>query len=75
LWDHIAQSSGELLVDGAARTQAAPHERNDEDCKMAGADLHLRSARNLKQLICTPGARALLPSRTAGLAARLLIKR
>lgn len=76
LWDHIAQSSGELLVDGAARAQAAPHERNDkEDCKMAGADWHLRSVRNLKQLICTPGARDLLPtSRTAGLAARLLIK-
>src|SRR3982074_424812 len=55
LWDHIAQSSGELLVDGAARAQAAPHERNDkEDCKMAGADWHLRSVRNLKQLICTP---------------------
>ena len=77
LWDHIAQSSGELLVDGAARAQAAPHERNDkEDCKMAGADWHLRSVRNLKQLICTPGARDLLPtSRTAGLAARLLIKK
>jgi hypothetical protein len=77
LWDHIAQSSGELLVDGAARAQAAPHERNDkEDCKMAGADWHLRSVRNLKQLICTPGARDLLPtSRTVGLAARLLIKK
>jgi hypothetical protein len=77
LWDHIAQSSGELLVDGAARAQAAPHERNDkEDGKMGRADWHLRSVRNLKQLICTPGARALLPtSRTAGLAARLLIKK
>jgi|GEM_PF-4293491 len=43
---------------------------------MAGADWHLRSVRNLKQLICTPGARDLLPtSRTAGLAARLLIKK
>jgi hypothetical protein len=70
LWNHIAQSSGELLVDGAACAQAAPHERNDEeDCKMAGADWHLRGVRNLKQLICTAGARALLPSRTAGLAA------
>jgi hypothetical protein len=62
LWDRIAQSSRELLVDGAARAQAAPHERNDkEDCKMAGADWHLRSVRNLKQLICTPGARAAEP--------------
>src|SRR5258707_72193 len=45
LRDHVAQSGGEVAVDGSAATEPARHERDgNHDCNMANADGHLRSA-------------------------------